>query len=144
MAPFEGPDDVALRTLRATLRPWSHVRLVGASGVIHWVTHAEALVTLEELGHADTARRGYAALETHIHRPVADDGDPPPVRPPRDWLGPDFWEGDLPRRAFGGSWLAGHSFKLPHSLFRLLRRVQEPDLRRDALARAALLTVPFE
>jgi hypothetical protein len=140
-----GPEDVATATLRATLRPWSHLAGVGTSGVIHWVTHAEALVSLEELGHRDVARRAYEAHALHLNPgPVEDTGRPPPAREPLDWLAPAYWEGDAPRRAMGGTWLAGHSFKLPYSLFRLLRSVDDPALREAALRRASLLLVPFE
>jgi hypothetical protein len=120
------------------------VREVGASGVLHWVTHAEALVTLEELGYADLSRKGYAAHQMNVHRPVADGDGRAPERPPVDWLRPEYWESDAPRRPFQRSWLGGHMFKLPHSLFRLLRLVDDPDLRAAALARATLLPVPFE
>jgi hypothetical protein len=143
LAPFRGPRDIAEVALRATLRPWSHVRQVGASGVLHWVTHAEALVTLEELGHGEVARRGHAAMQLHINLPVENDDAPAPDGPPIDWLGPDYWESDAPRRLFGGSWLAGHAFKLPYSLFRLLRRIDDPELRKAGVIRAAKLTIPF-
>jgi len=45
----QGIADLAQATLRAIQRPWSHLREVGMSGVLHWVTHAEALLTLEDL-----------------------------------------------------------------------------------------------
>jgi hypothetical protein len=120
------------------------VREVGASGVLHWVTHAEALVTLEELGYREVARRGYAAHQMAVNRPFEKDGEQAPDRAPIDWLGPTYWESDAPRRLFQGSWLAGHAFKLPHSVFRLLWRVKDEDLRQAALTRAALLLSPFD
>jgi hypothetical protein len=144
LPPYGGPEDLAAYTLRATMRPWDHVREVGASGVLHWVTHAEALVTLEELGYPEVARHGYAAHRLNVHRPFEAQGGVPPRRPPLDWFGPAYWESDAPRRLFQGSWLAGHAFKLPHSLFRLLRRIDEPDLRSAALTRGALLLAPFD
>jgi len=142
--PYRGPADLAAATLRAMLRPWGHVRQVGTSGVLHWVTHAEALLTLEDLGYGEVARKGYAAHQLVHNRPVVDDGSRPPERPPVDWLGPAYWESDTPRRALDGSWLFGHSFKLPYSLFTLLRRVDDEALRSASLTRAALLSVPFE
>ena len=73
--PCESPEALAVATFRAVLRPWDHVRLVGASGVLHWITHAEALVTLEELGYKDVARHGYAAQQLNVHlREVRDEG----------------------------------------------------------------------
>jgi hypothetical protein len=120
------------------------VRLVGASGVLHWITHAEALVTLEELGYKDVARHGYAAQQLNVHlRPIHDAGGSPPECPPLDWLAAPYWESEAPRRLFHDSWLGGHAFKLPHSVFRLARRVADEDLRRAALRRAALLLAPF-
>jgi hypothetical protein len=145
LPPYGSKEGLATYTLRAILRPWDHVRDVGASGVLHWVTFAEALTTLEELGHEDVARRGHAAHQMQVNRPVERRGDRPPSRPePLDWLSASFWESDVPRRAFDGSWLAGHSFKLPYSLFRLLRLVDDEELRTAALARASVLPMPFE
>jgi hypothetical protein len=141
---YESTRDLAAVTLRATLRPWDHLRGVGTSGVLHWVTHAEALATLEDLGYPEIARHGYAAHQTNINRPIVERGDRPPDRRPIEWLAPDYWESDAPRRLFHGSWLAGHAFKLPHSLFRLLRHVEDPALREDALVRGALLLAPFD
>jgi hypothetical protein len=137
--------DVATTTLRATLQPWNHLRLIGTSGVLHWITHADAVLTLADLGHVDLARKAHDALRLHVNgRAPAPDTVTPPRGAPLDWLGPEYWESDRPKRAFQGTWLAGHSFKLPHGLFRLLRHVEDADLRAAALRRAALLLVPFE
>jgi len=142
--PYRSAEDIAVATLRATLCPWSHVMRVGAGNVVHWITHAEALVTLEELGHGEVARRGHAAHQLYISRPVAEDGAPAPERAPVDWLGPAYWESDAPREVQGGSWFFGHSFKLPYSLFRLLRYTDDRSLRSACLARAAKFSIPFE
>jgi hypothetical protein len=107
------------------------------------VTHAEALVTLDELGHGAVSRLGYPAHRLHINRPVEGDPRPEPDRAPVDWLGPGYWESDAPRLLLDGSWLFGHAFKLPYSLFRLLRRVDDPALRAACLDRATRLPVPF-
>ena len=141
---FAGSKDIATITLRETLRPWGDVMSVGASGVVHWITHADSLVTLDELGYAGTARRGHAALRLHVNRQGGADPRNEPDRAPVDWLGPAYWESDTPRRLFGGSWLAGHAFKLPYSLFRLLRREDNPQVRIAVLVRASHLQVPFE
>jgi hypothetical protein len=140
---YSGPTGVATTTFRAALCPWSDVRQVGASGVLHWITHAEAIVTLAELGHEDVARHAYAALGRNINRPVSDAGGPAPRREPLDWLGPAYWESASPRQAMGGTWLGGHAFKLPYSLFRLLRRVEDEPLRTAAVVRASELLIPF-
>jgi hypothetical protein len=143
LPPYRDAGDVAAVTLRSALRPWGDVRRLGASGVLHWMTHAEALLTLEELGHGEVARRGQAAHRQQINRSVEVEDAAEPQRPPLDWLGPEYWESDAPRRAQGGTWLTGHSFKLPYSVFRLLRRVDDPALRSAGLSRAADLLVPF-
>jgi hypothetical protein len=144
LEPYGGSGGIAAATLRAALRPWEHVRQVGASGVLHWVTHAEALVTLEELGYPEVARHGYTAHQVNVNRPVEPEGGGPPSRQPLDWLGPAYWESDAPRRLGADDWLVGHAFKLPHSLFRLVRLVEDEDLRRAALVRGALLLAPFD
>jgi len=70
LPPFESPQDIATITLRATLRPWGDVARIGTSGVLHWITHADAVLTLSELGYADLAQRGHAALRLHINQEV--------------------------------------------------------------------------
>jgi len=144
LPPYRSADDIATVTLQATLRPWGDVLRVGASGVIHWITHADAVVTLEDLGYADLARRGQAAQRLHINQAVTAAERPEPDRNAVDWLGPEYWESDAPRKLFDDSWLAGHAFKLPYSLFRMLRRIEDPKLRETCLVRASRLQVPFE
>ena len=53
-------------------------------------------------------------------------------------------ESDAPRKVQDDSWFFGHSFKLPYSLFRLLRRTRDQALRTAGLTRAAKLSIPFE
>jgi len=144
LPPYGSAQDVAAITLKATLRPWGDVARVGASGIIHWITHADAVVTLEDLGHADLARRGHAAQRLHINQAVTGRGGREPDCEPVDWLGPAYWESDRPRRLFADTWLAGHAFKLPYSLFRMLRRAGDEALTRACLLRATRLQVPFE
>ncbi len=144
LPPYGSTKDVAAITLKATLRPWGDVARVGASGIIHWITHADAVVTLEDLGYADLARRGHAAQRLHINQPITGGERGEPDRRPVDWLGPDYWESDTPRKLFADTWLAGHAFKLPYSLFRMLRRADDETLTSACLLRATRLQVPFE
>jgi hypothetical protein len=144
LPPYRAAEDIAAITLQATLRPWGDVSRVGASGVIHWITHADAVVTLEDLGYGDLARRGYAAQRLHINQAVTGGEGREPERSAVDWLGSEYWESDTPRKLFGDTWLAGHAFKLPYSLFRMLRRVDDRKLRDRCLVRASRLQVPFE
>jgi hypothetical protein len=139
-----GAADLAALTFRAALRPWDDVRRIGASGVLHWITHADAVLTLAELGYADVASHACTALRLHVNQPVIAENGRAPARERVDWLAPDYWESAAPREAFGGTWLAGHAFKLPASAFRLARRVDDPELRQAALLRASELLIPFE
>jgi hypothetical protein len=144
LPPYGSTKDIAKVTLEATLRPWGDVSRVGASGVIHWITHADALVTLGDLGYADLAKRHQAAQRLHINQAVTGEARSEPERAAVDWLGADYWESDTPKRLFQNSWLGGHAFKLPYSLFRMLKLVDDPKLREACLLRATRLQVPFE
>jgi hypothetical protein len=144
LPPYGSTKDIATITLQATLRPWGDVARVGASGIIHWITHADAVVTLEDLGYKDLARRHHPAQRLHINQAVTGDGRREPDRAAVDWLGADYWESDTPRKLFQNSWLAGHAFKLPYSLFRMLKLVEDQKLRDACLLRATRLQVPFE
>jgi hypothetical protein len=144
LPPYGSTKDIATITLQATLRPWGDVARVGASGVIHWITHADAVVTLEDLGYKDLARRHHPAQRLHINQAVTGDERREPDRAAVDWLGADYWESDTPRKLFQNSWLGGHAFKLPYSLFRMLRLVEDQKLRDACLLRATRLQVPFE
>lgn len=144
LPPYESTKDIASVTLKATLRPWGDVARVGASGVIHWITHADAVVTLADLGYGDLAKRGYAAQRLHINQAVTGGDRREPDRTAVDWLAPAYWESETPRKLFGDSWLAGHAFKLPYSLFRMLRLADDQELKNASLLRATRLQVPFE
>jgi hypothetical protein len=140
---YQSTEDLVHATREALLRPWDHVLAVGAGQVVHWVTHADALVTLEELGHADLARRGYAAHQRYLHQGVESGTSPGPEIAPIDWLSPPYWESEAPRTPQKGTWFFGHSFKLPYSLLRLLRGVDDEEIRSACLHRASQLYVPF-
>ncbi len=144
LPPYRSTKDIATVTLQATLRPWGDVSRVGASGVIHWITHADAVVTLEDLGYADLAKRGHAAQRLHINQAVTGGEQREPLRAAIDWLGAEYWESDTSRKLFENTWLAGHAFKLPYSLFRMLRLAEDQELRNACLLRATRLQVPFE
>jgi len=38
----------------------------------------------------------------------------------------EYWESGLPRRPRHQTWLNGHTLKLPYSLFRLARHIEDP------------------
>lgn len=95
-------------------------------GAIHWVTQADALVTLSECGYSDVARLGYAAHQTFINHPVLEQEAAASALEPAAtrWLEAGYWESDEPRRPRSQSWLNG-TLKLPFSLFRLAKRLEE-------------------
>ena len=105
---------------------------------------ALAAKTLAELGYEDLARRRHAAQQLHINQAVTGGERPELLRPAVDWLAPAYWESDTPRKLFSNTWLAGHAFKLPYSLFRMLRLTDDAALREACLVRATRLQVPFE
>ena len=89
------------------------------------------------------SRRGHAAHQRYINRPLGMDESEEPETAPIDWLAPAYWESDAPRRPQKGTWLFAHSFKFPYSLLRLLRVAEDEALRAPCLKRGASLYVPF-
>ena len=141
--PYADSAALARETLDAMQRPWESVLELGAGQVVHWVTHADALVTLDELGHGAIARKAWPAHRRYIHHPLGDGTGSGPSKAAIDWLSAEYWEGKAPRQPQKGSWFFGHTFKLPYSLFRLLRGVEDEAVRRACLVRGAQLSVPF-
>ena len=107
------------------------------SRVLHWVTHADALLTLSELGYDEVARLGHKAHQQAINHP-GDAAIPPGVDGSKgsQWFKSGHWESDRPRDGF---WAAGHSFKFPYSILRLARWLQDPDPRMNGLERVSWL-----
>jgi hypothetical protein len=128
MKPYENDQDLIQATFLALQRPRAHLAKQGVVGAIHWVTQADALVTLAECGYRDVARLGYAAHQAFINHPVlerdaaTDAADPAAAQ----WLEAEYWESDQPRRPRSRSWLNGHTLKLPFSLFRLAKHLKDP------------------
>ncbi len=143
LPPFEDTHALRRATRTALLRPWESVVSLGAGQVVHWVTHADAILTLEELGHGALARRAFAAHQRYIHHPQGKGAGSGPEQPTLGWLEHAYWESAAPRRPQKGTWFFGHSFKLPYSLYRLLRGETDEAVRRACLARGSQLHVPF-
>ncbi len=149
-APYRGDQDVVDVTCEAILRPregFAKAGLRGAGNAIHWVTHADALLTLSELGYADAAKAGHRAHRQYVPRAADEPGEAAPEAPAErfsDWLGAEFWEGREPRASQGGSWLFSHAFKFPYSLFRLLRKVGDPAKKARCVERGAWLAARFK
>ncbi len=132
---------MARTTLRRYLTPRHLVRSGPTRPValIHWITHAEALVTLDELGYREESLRGYGVLE-RATRPLGE-GKPEErivLKPavPSSCLTAAFWDHPAVR---DGEWLFSHSFKFPYSLYRLSKHADDPELERRSLERAGLL-----
>jgi hypothetical protein len=144
MQPYEGDADLIRATFAALDRPHAHLAARGVVGAIHWVTHADALVTLGECGFADVARLGYRAHQTFINHPVVEQATGAGVAavPARQWLAAEYWESEAPRRPRAGTWLNGHTLKLPYSLFRLSKRIDGAAPR--GIDRAPWLVAEFE
>jgi len=118
----------------------------GVVGAVHWVTQADAIVTLSECGHPEVARLGYAAHQAFINHPVIEQSSASEASDTTSasrWLAADYWESEAPRRPLRASWLNGHTLKLPFSLFRLAKRLEGPLVQRG-LDRAPWLIEELE
>jgi hypothetical protein len=101
----------------------------GAVGLIHCVTHADAVAGLWELGYESLAVRGSKALEIQVNL------DPTPAQPGDALAEPTtdsplshrFWENPAIRRETWG--FRGHNFKFPYSYYRRRGAIRDADLR---------------
>jgi len=134
MSHYRNTRDIVRETSLAILRERPGMRM---SSVLHWVTHADALVTLTELGYDEVARLGHKAHQQAINHPGSVSSPPG-----EDWsTGPQwfksgYWESEEPRDGF---WGIGHSFKFPYSILKLANRLQGPDEKMNGLERVSWL-----
>jgi hypothetical protein len=115
----------------------------GAIGLIHGVTHADALAELWELGYESLAERGSAALKIQINM------DPTPPPEGIDLAQPlsespvlqKFWQNPAVRKHTWG--FRGHNFKFPYSYYRRRGALRDDALRKrcDERALAVIATV---
>lgn len=145
LPPYENDQQLIAATLTALERPRPHLAARGVVGVMHWVTHADALVTLAQCGYPEVGRLGYAAHQAFINHPVTEPeaASETASSPAAHWLEAEYWESGAPRRPLRGSWLNGHTLKFPFSLFRLARRLDDPAAARG-IDRAPWLVQEFE
>jgi hypothetical protein len=145
MQPYANDQDLIRATFKALERPRSHLTGQGVVGVIHWVTHADALVTLGECGFADAAKLGYKAHQAFINRAAVEPAgeSEAATTPAKQWLAAEYWESEAPRRPRSRTWLNGHTLKLPCALFRLGKRIDDPKAQRG-IDRAPWLVEAFE
>ena len=134
MAPYRNTRDIVRATSLAILRQSLGMRM---SSVLHWVTHADALVTLTELGYDEVARLGHKAHQQAINHSgaVASPSGEDWSTAPR-WFKAGYWESQEPRDGF---WGGGHSFKFPYSILKLANRLQDPDEKSNGLERVSWL-----
>lgn len=122
--------------LEAALSCFANTPGNGPVGLIHGVTHADALAELWELGYESLAVRGSEALKIQINMdptpPAAGDGLAEPV--PHTPLCHAFWEDRAVRRATWG--FRGHNFKFPYSYYRRRGALCDAELRKQCDDRA--------
>ncbi len=117
----------SLEMIRAALRALDLVqddaeidgrRYYFAGEKLHAVTHAQALCLLEDLGHGDLARAGFAGhrrqLELNRQEPPGDHASAPRRPYHLTPIDPGFWDGPLKD---------AHTFKLAYAGHDLLRRL---------------------
>ena len=116
----------------------------GEVGLIHEITHADAVAELWELGYESLAVRGSEALKIHIN---LDPALPPPAGvayadpSPESPLSHAFWENPAVRSKSWG--FRGHNFKFPYSYYRSRTATRDAELRKksDERALSVLATV---
>lgn len=131
---YDSVEDAARIALRL-VADHAHEHRRGFGGLFHIVNHAAALVDLDSLGYADLARAGLAAHRDHVRLwlalPVLDEELGKLKRADADPLGPDYWRTYRNSVQWSG-WLT-HRLKTVYGFYRLLRVVQDEELRRAAL-----------
>ena len=108
----------------------------GPIGLIHAVTHADAVAELWEMGYESLAVRGWAPLAIQVNV------DPAPRSPPVVLAAPAketplshrFWEDPKVRAETWG--FRGHSFKFPYSYYRRRGAIRDAELRKRCDERA--------
>jgi hypothetical protein len=127
----------------SALACFAHTSGHGAVGLIHGVTHADAVAELWDLGYESLAVRGSEALKLHIN--LASGPTPPHAELAEPWrespLTHGFWENCAVRNETWG--FRGHTFKFPYSYYRRRGAIRDEGLRKacDERALAVLGTV---
>lgn len=109
---------------------------IGEVGLIHCLTHADAVAELWEMGHEPLAVRGSAALKIHLNL------DPAPTPPetglakpwPESPLTHALWENPAVRNKTWG--FRGHTFKFPCSYYHHRAALRDAELRQQCDERA--------
>lgn len=129
---WQTPQEMLATALAGFARGAGH----GAVGLIHNVTHADAVAELWELGYESLAVRGSEALKIHINQePTLPRPEDAPAEPALDSpLSCRFWESPAVRRATWG--FRGHNFKFPYSYYRRRGAIRDADARKACDERA--------
>ena len=138
--PYDGSQAVTDAVMNVLAR-YDRVRRNGYGGEVHVLTHAAALVELDELGYGDLARQGYVAHRVHIalRRTLP---YPAPVKrefqtpAPDDPLSAAYWESEAAPR---NHWAWGHNLKMLYAFYHLLPRVQDQATRRRGVEQIRVL-----
>lgn len=98
---------------------------------LHAITHAHALCTLNELGYADIAKRGYEnhRLQLKLNRRTPPGAQTLKVDKFYDPLKKDYWEREINEP---------HYFKFPYSVLNLLKKLPENEAK-EYQQKAALI-----
>ncbi len=132
IAKWQTPQELVESTFACFMRP----SLGGPVGLIHGITHADAVAELWELGHESLAARGGEALKVHINLDPSLAQPEPALgeRVPDSPLSHRFWENPTVRNATWG--FRGHTFKFPYSYYRRRTAIRDAALREQCDARA--------
>src|SRR5262245_29793078 len=122
--------------LEATLASFAGPPGTGAVGLIHNVTHADAVAELWEMGYEALAVRASEALKIQINLDPAPKQPVAPLAPPSQEspLSHPFWENpDVRKQTWG---FRGHNFKFPYSYYRRRGALRDAELRKQCDVRA--------
>jgi len=139
IAKWQTPQELVESTFACFMRPTQG----GPVGLIHGITHADAVAELWDLGYESLGARGGEALKVHINLdPALAEPEPPLAEAfPDSPLSHRFWENPAVRKQVWG--FRGHNFKFAYSYWRRRAAIRDEALRSrcDARALAVIGTV---
>ena len=127
LPPYDAEEQIIRLTFECFMRPqrlyfgpYSNV------GIVHYLTHADALLELSRLGYQDIARRGHDAHRCHINTSgqfTPDERHKPCVPAEYDTMTSTYWEQEVTGTDIG------HQFKVADSYARLSKRLEDGRLK---------------
>jgi hypothetical protein len=122
----------------------------GYGGLVHLITHTNALVELAELGYGELARKGYRAHQTQILSmrsapPYRDENDTVVVLQPtkESPLTYEYWQQFDPNGVRLSALRRGgidHALKVSYAFFHIIKYVRDPEMREQCLQQLGYLT----